>query len=773
MKSIFPKDFIKMGVVLVGIHCVAFTWGLAQTAGAIRGVVRDGETGERIPYANVRIKDTPLGAASLVTGEYVLGSVTPGTYAVVVSVVGYETAETEVQVRSGETARRDFNLRPTAIMIGEVTVYGASLRKERITDAPAAVSVIDAREIARNAGHGQLPKLLETQPGIDIVQSGLFDFNVNTRGFNSSLNRRVLVLIDGRDMATAFLGATEWNGITLPLEEMGKIELVRGPGSALYGANAYKGVINITSLPPRTAPGTRVLVGIGELSTYRADVRHAGIVGSWSYRVNLGGYSGKTLARSRKNFAWDYPALENPRRRFHNEEVDLIPDPVRSMYGSLRVDYEYETGGTSTIEVGTAQVENEVMVTGIGRVQVRKAQRPWARIGYTSYGFNAMLWTAGRINIKPELSLSTGLDLSQDAQVTHGEVQYHFTALENKLHVVAGASHRLIDIDAKGTLMLGVRNDNMSGLFAQAEYKYSSTLKAVVATRWDRSTLHSDQFSPKAGVVWTPLENHTVRATMNRAFQAPNYSELFLHVKHPFLAVAYYGNLVKDPPGLVGFVGGVQPGTAKDLTVEKIIGYELGYKGVFGQALYLTVDAFYTQLYDFVTDLAPGVNPRFPAEGLYAAGEPFARRAIWSYINAGKVNEAGLEIGANYYLSPELLLSANGSYLWHEVVEQHQNDFLLPNSPKYRLAGGVTYNHPDGHTVGADVRHVPGFPWAAGIYRGDIPAYTILNIAGTYRYLPNLSFNLNISNALDARHIQIFGGSLIGRRVVLTTSYTL
>ena len=84
---------------------------------------------------------------------------------------------------------------------------------------------------------------LQSVPGVDVVQSGVNDFNVNARGFNSSLNRRVLVLQDGRDLAIAFLGSQEWNGMTQPLEDLGKVEMVRGPGSALYGANAFSGVV--------------------------------------------------------------------------------------------------------------------------------------------------------------------------------------------------------------------------------------------------------------------------------------------------------------------------------------------------------------------------------------------------------------------------------------------------------------------------------------------------------------------------------------------------
>ncbi|MEX0602879.1 MAG: TonB-dependent receptor, partial [Bacteroidota bacterium] len=636
-------------------------------------------------------------------------------------------------------------------------------------EAPAAISLMEAKDISRNAGHGQLPKLIEAEPGVDMVQSGLYDFNVNTRGFNSSLNRRLLILLDGRDLGTAFLGATEWNGLTIPLEELGRIELVRGPGSALYGANAYNGVLNITSIPPRASQGTRVTLGVGELSMFRGDVRHAGSIGQWSYRVNAGGISGKTFSRVRRGARFEYPGF-NP---FLNDEVvDLNTDPVTSVYGSVRVDYDYPEGGVSTIEGGMAQVENEVIVTGIGRVQVQKAQRPWGRVSYTGHGLNVLLWATGRKNMQPERSLSTGLPLTQDATILHGEAQYHFSLLENSLFIVVGGSHRNVDVDTKGTLMLEPRTDNMSGFFAQAEYRILPNLKAVGAARWDRSTLHDSQISPKAAVVWSPFESHSLRATYNRAFQSPNYSEAYLFVKHPKRPLAYFGNLVTNPPGLVGFEGGAQPGPNKDLTVEKITGFEVGYKGVVGNSLYLTIDGYYNQMSDFVTDLAPDVNPKYPARALFQ-GDTLSPRTIWSYVNVGKVNEGGVEVGANFYLSEDWLIRGNFSYFSFEVLEQHLYDVLLPNTPSYRMGGGVTYTHSDGHDVGASIKYLPTFEWAAGIYQGTIPAYTVVDLSGSFIVSSNFTVNVNVSNLLDRQHYQIFGGSLLGRRAVATVTWTM
>ncbi len=203
--------------------------------------------------------------------------------------------------------------------------------------------------------------------------------------------------------------------------------------------------------------------------------------------------------------------------------------------------------------------------------------------------------------------------------------------------------------------------------------------------------------------------------------------------------------------------------------VERIDGVHIGFKGVFGNSLFVTIDGYYNSLKDFVTDLAVGVNPRFPASGgVYVDETGVPTRTIWSYVNAGKVTEAGVEVAANYYLSDQLLVDGNVTLFSFTVQEKDQNDILIPNSPKYRLSGGITYTHPAGHDINVKVKYVPTFPWAAGIYRGDILAYTLVNLAGTYKITPSIAVNGNISNVLNRKHYEIFGGSYLSRRAVVT-----
>lgn len=763
--------------------------------GAIAGAVRHADTREPIPFANVHVRGTSWGTSTDENGTFTITNIPEGSYTLVATMVGHINGEKRIAVSAGSTTTVEFELQNDVVQMNEILVYGASFRKERITEAPAAISVVEGKGLQRIATSGQLPKLIEGQPGVDLVQSGLYDFNLNTRGFNSSLNRRVLILLDGRDLGTAFLSATEWNGLSTPLEDLGRVEMVRGPGSALYGANAYNGVLNITSVPPKAMLGTKVTAGIGELSMYRADIRHSGEFGDhYTFRVNAGGVSGNTFSKTRiksitgsrtqdiYNAATDgaFQNQINNSQMFeydgfsalNNEAAEMRDDPVKQFYLAGRLDHDYDNGGTVIVEGGISQVENEVIVTGIGRVQVQRARRPFARLSYSGHGFNFNVWSQSRINMAPEVSLSTGLDLVQDANISHGELQYNHYFFDQRLFLVAGVSHRLISIDTKNTLMLGEREDNTSGIFGQAEYRFSPEIKIVGAARYDRSTLHESFFSPKAALVVTPFTHHTFRATYNKAFQSPNYSELYLHVNHPYRGfTTFFG---------APTTGLVYRGNA-DLKVEKIEGYEIGYNGVIDDALYVTVDVYYNNLKDFISDLGAGFNPVLTSPSIiqrtsYRTGNDTSfSHGVWSYKNVGKVNEYGYEVGLNYYITNELIVDMNYSYFQFEIdqsVSAADASQIQPNSPRWKSNAGITYQHANSFDVAVKMKYIPSYFWSAGVFSGRIPAYALVNLSSGYQVNDHMSLNLNISNILDRRHYQIFGGSILGRRSTFSVTYS-
>jgi outer membrane receptor protein involved in Fe transport len=273
----------------------------AQETGTVTGTVTRTGEGSPLSSVSVSVQGTGLSTITAPDGRYTLRRVPAGPQVIVFRWLGYRPTESQVTVEAGSTATVDVALEPVAVALTEIVVQGASRAPERIVEAPAAISVVPPDVLQNASITGQAPLALQAVPGADVVQSGVNDFNVNARGFNSSLNRRVLVLQDGRDLAIAFLGSQEWNGMTQPLEDLGKVEMVRGPGSALYGANAFSGVINITTPTAREALGTKVTLSGGELETFRGDLRQASLFAGdrFGIRVNASYNRSDTYSRTR------------------------------------------------------------------------------------------------------------------------------------------------------------------------------------------------------------------------------------------------------------------------------------------------------------------------------------------------------------------------------------------------------------------------------------------------------------------------------------------
>ncbi|HVR95353.1 MAG TPA: TonB-dependent receptor plug domain-containing protein, partial [Thermoanaerobaculia bacterium] len=374
----------RAALVVLALWMVGAGSAFAQDEGRIEGRVtrQDGTD-----LGGVAVRVEPLDEVVLTDpeGGFSFESIPVGTYTVSFSLGERSASEPDVQVTADATTTVDKTV-DWDVSFGEtLTVYGASRRAERVTEAPAAVTVIPAEQIELKASTGQVPKLLEFSPGVDFTQSGLYDLNFNTRGFNSSLNRRILTLIDGRDPAVPFLGSQEWAAVSFPMDELASVELVRGPGSALYGANAFSGVLNMTTKAPRGTEGGQIRLTGGELDTRRADFRFATEVGAgWFFKV-VGGLQASDDFTVSRNVTPEYttfcasPSQTNCLRR---EAVPLALDEDEIAFGGLRFDKYFGTDKMLTIEGGTATLEGPTFVTGIGRVQVTDVERPWTRVNF-------------------------------------------------------------------------------------------------------------------------------------------------------------------------------------------------------------------------------------------------------------------------------------------------------------------------------------------------------------------------------------------------------
>jgi iron complex outermembrane receptor protein len=759
------------------------------------------------PLAGVIVQAIGTSRATLTdsNGAYVLDGIPEGTYTLSFTAGEHASSQDNVRVTGGQTTRADQAVDWRISIAETITVTTASRYTERIVEAPAAVSVVAQEDIIAAAPTGQAPRIVESAPGVDFTQSGLYDFNFNARGFNSSLNRRILTLIDGRDPSVPFLGAQEWAALSFPLDEFSSVELVRGPGSALYGANAFSGVLNMTTKLPGASPGGRLLLTAGDLNTQRADFRHAGALGGdWHYRV-VGGYQSSDDFTRPRNLTVEYtipcPAGVSgdclPR-----EAVGLDRDDVKIWFGGLRFDRMFESGSLLTFEGGMAQLKGPTFQTGIGRVQVNDVEHPWARLNFNVPHWNFLAYYDARIT-ENQRALGSGAGLWEDSNNLHGEIQTNWDFMGGRTRLIGGVAYNQQEVDTSNdqgfhTLMAEAKEEEQQSVFGQAEFNVTDQLKLVGAARWDDSTLHESQFSPKAAIVYSFTPHQSIRYGYNEAFQRPNYSELFLRApagSNVNLAAAAAANPLAAAlaPFLtqLGFNAMQVLARGNDaLDVEKVKSHELGYQGIFGGKVYITADYYRSRLSGFVTDLLPGVNPAFGAYQIpttlptpirggidnfltLALG---ARRAglttvdgrpslVFSYANAGEVDTQGVELGMNYYVTNHWLVDFSYGWFDFDVKSFRQGDQLLPNSPENKWNAGLAYRSGP-FDAKVSYRWVDDFRWAAGVFVGDVPSYNSVNVSARYQFNDRWAAGAEVSNALDDEHWEAFGGDILHRRAL-------
>lgn len=801
------------------IAFIAITCANTLFASDISGKITDETSGLGLKSITVKLKELNIKTFTNSEGEYSFKNVSKGNFSLELSGQGIKPKTEKIEIGNENSYTFDFSVEYRTINLADMEVYSSSRRLQKITEAPSAMSVITSEQLKDATSHGQIGKVMENLPGVDVVQSGMNDFNINVRGFNNSINRRTLVLIDGRDPSTPMLNLIEWNSLQTNMADLKKIEVVRGPGSALYGANAYNGVINITTYSPKDVLGTRVSVTRGDYNSRRLAIRNAGKINDkLYYKINLGDSQQKQSWVTSRDTAHgghlEYAGLKpdlignRPGNGFITN-IDSLFNAHRmtfSYLGSLRLDYELNDEATLTGEVGYNRYGNEYFANQTGRILIPDIESPFARLSFNSTHWSINSIWRNRYAVVPQIVLNAPASSGENSNVFLLDAQWNNQYLNDKLKVIAGASienQSVITASAGSAPLLSPDsvNYNYFGLYGQLEYKILDNLNFVFAGRVDNSKLYnSTQFSPKFALVWEPVKNQTFRLTLNRSFLRPNYSDygrlspagapLNLHALDSSIA-AEFG---VDKLGLET-VKQLNVGNPK-IGVETAWSYEAGYKGVISDKLFITADVYFNQRSNFISNPLPGLafSPlRYSSD---AANQKF-KEAIGSFnydaiamypktgqasilvapVNIGLVNEYGTEIGFNYYLNDNWLITANYSYLAIDIIENNSpTNKILPNTSPNRVNVGFEYNDKIFNLpfkIIANARGVESFKWIAGFYEGNVPGYFVVNLSGNIDLTKEINLGFNVFNLLDKKHYEIFGGTYLRRYGSVSLSYTL
>jgi iron complex outermembrane receptor protein len=274
------------------------------------------------------------------------------------------------------------------------------------------------------------------------------------------------------------------------------------------------------------------------------------------------------------------------------------------------------------------------------------------------------------------------------------------------------------------------------------ETPLSSMLRLVLAGRYDKHDKYDAQFSPKAALLFTPISDQTIRVTYNKAFKSPSVlqTDFFFPNFQPFIGV--FGNLdgfdIKNAAGaIVNTIDPIRPEVNKT--------WELGYKGVIGQKLFLDVVGYQSKFDGFISPLVVIANPYAGATATNAYNHRTGAKIVdgvgagqiaLTYFNAGQATINGIDGGAKYYFTDKVSASLNVSAVQIDTIIRKATDpaeATAFNSPSVRVTGGMDFNHVvPNMTAGFTTRYVSKYDFRSGVNYGLLPAFGTFDISATY-----------------------------------------
>ncbi|MEJ7810200.1 MAG: TonB-dependent receptor [Gemmatimonadaceae bacterium] len=516
---------------------VALIAGLGATAaaqgGTITGTITAANT--RLPVAGATVEARGPGGAtgsgvSNDQGVYRIGGLGAGTYALLVRRVDYRLQRvTGVRVSDGETTTAPVALE--VVQLSEVVVTGVPAPRP-LSEIPAGGSVVGERAIAERPALVGIDHVRDV-PGVDVAGMGLVSGTVVARGFNNAFSGALLTLTDYRYASVPSLRVNTSFLTPTVNEDIGRIEVVLGPGAALYGPNSASGVMHTLTRSPFESPGTTLSVGGGERAVGRAALRHAGVVGTrFGYKI-----AGQYM-RGRE---WEFvDSTEDNRRRAAiaagaREDTLRIGrrDPDVERYtAEARLDFRATPTTDFVLSAGTATAAKAIELTGLGAAQAID----WRYDYLQARARSGRLFVQGFINTSNSgdsttYLLRTGQYIIDKSRTYAGQVQHGF-ALGARQSFIYGVDLQRTEPRTNSTINGRNEDDdeiNEVGGYIHSETRLSPKLDFFAAARVDKhSRLDDPVFSPRVAFVFKPAKDQNFRLTYNRAFSTPSTNNLFL-----------------------------------------------------------------------------------------------------------------------------------------------------------------------------------------------------------------------------------------------------
>lgn len=648
----------------------------------------------------------------------------------------------------------------------EESVVSSSRAAESPLDAPNSTAIVTAQDL-RLSGYTDPAYALRRVAGVSLMTPDVANPQISIRGLNQRLSNRTIVLVDGRSVYLDFLGTTFWGFLPLNYEDIERIEVIRGPASALYGADAFTGVVNIITRPLGEG-GSYLTFGAGNGSMYRVAAGASAHEDRWRFRVSGGYTRGDNYRVEVDESRVDYtPGSPNPRlgfeRLFFGGELSLRLDSGVSLragvgvaYGSLVFEgiarLRQLTTPNSFFSQSYLQLNTEVGLS---------ARVFWNRFSAPTVRLSGLL-EGGVLDAQAnELSRSDMIDV---------EVMFNRTfdilGIENTL--IAGVGYRFKEVEWSW-LRDGIQTQHHGSVFLQDTLRFDDDLDLVLSVRGDLHPLLNVQFSPRGSVVIHPALGNTIRITGGTAFRSPTFTESYVLVPQ------------STPVRGVGAFGSGNP----SLNPERIVSVELGYMNQMTEYFSLEVNGYYNLVFDQITltqnqlfrlyDYVAGNSIAGATAGYYDAYDAFILTTGLFENQPEQFQQLGGELGVRAFPVEGLDLYAN--YAIHQTWPfggapgPYHSDM---RTSAHMFNAGAQYRAPFGLDLSADFSWQSDQVWfeqlldpVRGIVFGrfELPSYALLNARVGWRFFDDqLEVSVVGYNLIDDGHREHPFGQPVGRR---------
>lgn len=466
----------------------------------------------------------------------------------------------------------------------DITITSVSKKPQALSTAPAAVFVITQEEIKRS-GVTSIADALALSPGLHVARISASKWSVSTRGFSGYTSNKLLILIDGRSVFSPAYSGVFWDMQNTLLEDVDRIEVIRGPGATLWGANAVNGVINIITKHSSSTVGTLVRGGMGDQEKVMAALRHG---------VQLNeATSGRV-----------YLSYNDRNSNILEDDKQDGNDSWKTIQGGFRLDGQPTRQNTWTFQGELYNNQEDQVIFPFW-----SDSPPYVS---THYGDVDVLGShlLGRLqhffSDDSSLTLQTYYDY-YDRQEDYYQFTYHtldfdvqFQTLAGKRNsVTIGGGYRLIDgsFDPAGQLSLSGHTDNLFNAFIQDEITiFDNLLWMTLGTKWEYNDHTSSEWQPSLRFLLKPDESQSLWAAVSRAVRTPSALEKSGSIRigiFPSSSGPHYFNFKGNP----------------DFQSEELIAYEAGYRWQLDSTLSFDIATFFNEYDDLYTSRTASTSP--------------------------------------------------------------------------------------------------------------------------------------------------------------------